>query len=103
VVYEIVRYWVEPGQAEAFLEACRDARSALRGTPHCLSFELSRCLTMPEEFLLIIGWDSIDLGREEFVESRALDSFRSHERPFSAEILETLRYEPVRLRFSRVA
>ena len=103
MVNEIVRYRVEPEQTDAFLDASREARRSLRETLRCLSFELARGVDAPEEFLLILGWDSPDLGREDFLESRALDPFQPFERPFSAEILETLRYAPVRLRISRVA
>jgi hypothetical protein len=98
VVNEIVRYWIERGQADAFLEACRDASDRLGQSPHCRSVDLSRSQDVPEEFLLIVGWDGLSRDRNAVRESHALRPFGRAERPFSSEILERLRYGPVPLR-----
>ncbi|MGO1073457.1 antibiotic biosynthesis monooxygenase family protein [Lysobacter sp. CA199] len=60
MIVEYIRYALAPGTAEAFERDYARAALVLDGSPHCLAYELSRCVDEPERYLLRIEWDSAD-------------------------------------------
>lgn len=93
MVIEYIRYRIPEQQASAFLQAYRQAQYALQASPHCLNYELSRCLEEPERYVLRIEWDSVEGHLQGFRRSEAFRAFLSHVRPFVAQIEEMQHYE----------
>jgi quinol monooxygenase YgiN len=97
MVYKIIRYRVGPERAEAFFNACSEVEASLRASPHCLYFGLSRCTEAPDNFVLTIGWDSLNFRLERFQASRKLEPFSDSVQPLTTAIWECGRYETVAL------
>jgi quinol monooxygenase YgiN len=91
MVIEYVRY--EIADAEAFLGGYEAARPALDASPHCLSYELSRCSEEPSSFILRIEWDSSEGHLKGFRGSAEFPAFLAAVRPFIPNIREMRHYE----------
>ena len=91
MIIEYIRY--EIADAEPFLRGYEVARAALDDSPHCLSYELSRCCEAPSSFILRIEWDSMDGHLKGFRGSAAFSAFLAAVRPFIEHILEMRHYE----------
>ena len=91
MIIEYIRYEVtDPdGLARAYEEASR----ALDASPHCLSYELSRCTEEPSWFLLRIEWDSSEGHLQGFRKSPEFGPFLQAVRPFLPAIREMRHYE----------
>ena len=97
MVNEILRFRIAIARTMAFLDACREVERRLRLSEHCLSYELARCAEEPQDFILMIGWDSLNRSLKEFDEYRVMQPFLKSVQKFSADIFETRRYERVHL------
>lgn len=93
MIVEIIRYRVPEERAEALVAAYRLAQSALVASPHCLAFELTRCIEERERFILRIEWDSLDGHLQGFRKSDVFREFLGHVRPFIEAIEEMQHYE----------
>jgi len=51
---------VRAGQAEEFLIAFHEAQRIIASMPGYLSHELGRCIERPDEFMLLVRWESLD-------------------------------------------
>jgi len=60
MIVEYIRYALAPETAAAFESDYARAAQALDRSPHCLSYELSRCVDEPLRYLLRIEWDSAE-------------------------------------------
>jgi quinol monooxygenase YgiN len=90
MIVEYIRY--EITEAEPFLRGYESARAALDTSPHCLSYELSRCTEEPTSFILRIEWDSAEGHLEGFRKSPEFAAFLGAVRPFIANIREMRHY-----------
>jgi quinol monooxygenase YgiN len=95
MVYEILRYRIGPNRAAEFLQACSETEVHLRESPHLLSYDLSRCADAPQNFVLMIGWDSVEMHLENLQVARKLGAFRRSARPFSQDIWDCVKYDPI--------
>jgi quinol monooxygenase YgiN len=91
MVIEYIRY--EITDAEPFLSGYEAARAALDISPHCLSYELSRCCEAPSSFILRIEWDSTEGHLQGFRKSAEFSAFLVAVRPFIESIQEMRHYE----------
>lgn len=92
MIVEYIRY--EITASEPFLLGYQTARAALDTSPHCLSYELSRCTEEPTSFILRIEWDSLEGHLEGFRKSPEFAAFFSAVRPFIENIREMRHYAP---------
>ncbi|QBD77584.1 antibiotic biosynthesis monooxygenase [Ktedonosporobacter rubrisoli] len=93
MIVEYTRYKVQGQQAVALEEAYQRARSGLEQSPHCLSYELSRCLEDQSTFVLRIEWDSVEGHLEGFRKSPEFRAFFEAVKPFFNDIQEMRHYE----------
>jgi hemoglobin len=70
---EYIRYAIDEARTDAFQSAYAEAEAALTASPHCLGYELSRCVEDPTSHILRIEWDSLDGHLKGF---RGSDEFR---------------------------
>ncbi|GCF07953.1 antibiotic biosynthesis monooxygenase family protein [Dictyobacter arantiisoli] len=93
MIVEYTRYSVAEGQGEALENAYQHAQSALKESPHCLSYELSRCAEEPTSYILRIEWDSSEGHLQGFRKSPEFQGFFENVRPFFNNIQEMRHYE----------
>lgn len=93
MVIEYIRYQIPEEQAAAFLLAYKQAQHALQASPHCLRYELSRCVEEPTRHVLRIEWDSVEGHMQGFRRSEQFRAFLGHVRPFVGQIEEMQHYE----------
>lgn len=94
MIVEYIRYRL-PEERGADLEAAyAAAQEALRASPHCLGWELSRCVEEPAAYTLRIVWDSAEGHLQGFRRSPAFRDFFAAVRPFVDAIEEMRHYAP---------
>ncbi len=98
MIVEYIRYVLPDGQGETFERAYAQAQEALRESPHCLGWELTRCAEDPNHYVLRIEWDSAEGHMSGFRTSPEFRRFFVAIRPFVGGIEEMRHYEltPVR-------
>jgi len=90
---EYIRYSIDEGRSDAFQNAYAEAEAALTASPHCLGYELSRCVEDPTSHILRIEWDSLDGHLQGFRRSEEFRTFLQHVQPFVGDIQEMRHYE----------
>ena len=93
MIIEYLRYTVPEDRAAAFVEAYAAASEPLLSSPHCLSFDLARCVEDPTRFVLRIEWTSADDHLKGFRGSEPFKAFFAHVKPFVEAIDEMRHYE----------
>jgi quinol monooxygenase YgiN len=93
MVIEYIRYRIPEDQRERFEAAYGEAQRPLQASPHCLAYELSRCVEEPACYVLRIEWDSVEGHMEGFRRSEEFREFFQHIRPFVGQIEEMRHYE----------
>jgi quinol monooxygenase YgiN len=79
--------------AASFETAYAVAASALDSSPHCLGYELSRCMEEPDQYILRIEWDSLEGHLSGFRRSKHFQPFLDAIKPYIGSIEEMLHYE----------
>src|SRR5262249_32791490 len=69
MIVEYIRYKIDPSRSEEFDDAYRRAGVLLDASPHCLSWELARCVDDPGKQIVRIAWDSVEGHLEGFRKS----------------------------------
>jgi heme-degrading monooxygenase HmoA len=72
MVIEVAHIHITAGLEDEFVAAYRAARSILATTPGALSVRMTRGIESPNEFILLVEWDSVDAHLQNF---RATDRF----------------------------
>lgn len=93
MIVEYIRYHIDDDQRQAFEDGYTTAQVALRSSPHCLGWELSRCTEDPTQYTLRIEWDSVDGHLQGFRRGPDFPSFFAAIRPFFDDIQEMRHYE----------
>ena len=101
MIVEYIRYRIEADRSDLFVQAYEDAQGALQQSPHCLSYELSRCTESPDHFILRIEWTSEHDHLQGFRRSPQFQPFLRAVQPFVKDIEEMRHYAPTSLRWSR--
>lgn len=91
MIVEYLRYSVEADRADAFVAAYEAASEPLLASPHCLAFDLSRCIDDPTQFILRIEWTSAEDHMQGFRGSPEFRAFFAHVKPYVGDI-EEMRY-----------
>lgn len=74
MIVEYVRYELPAARRAAFEAVYDRVGGILDGSPHCLGWELRRCVEEPGHYVVRIEWDSVDghvLGFRESAPFRA--------------------------------
>ena len=93
MVVEYIRYQIPEERHNAFEGAYRSAQVALAASPHCRSYELSRCVEDPTSYVLRIEWDSLDGHLQGFRRSPDFRTFFQAVQPYVNAIAEMRHYE----------
>ena len=99
MIVEVIRYQIAEGQEAAFEDAYRQAQQYLADSPHCLGYQLARCLKHRSRYLLLIRWDSVDGHLQGFRGSPAFQRFLALVAPFFKQVEEMEHYEPTGIEF----
>lgn len=65
-VLEIAHITINPGSADEFIAAFREARHLLTDLAECHSVTMNRGIESPEDFRLLVVWDSVEAHIEKF-------------------------------------
>ena len=68
---------VKPGQAEAFKQAFAKARPHIEGSKGCRKVEMRQGIEHPDDFLLLVWWDTLEDHNIGFRESPAFTEWRA--------------------------
>jgi quinol monooxygenase YgiN len=98
MIVEYVRYTIPAERRDAFEAGYGAAAPALDASPHCLSYELTRCAEDPTQYVLRIEWDSAEGHMQGFRRSAEFRTFLAAVRPFVGDIAEMRHYEPTAVR-----
>ncbi|KIT17064.1 putative quinol monooxygenase [Jannaschia aquimarina] len=79
--------------ADDFVAAYDAARAPLMASPHCTSFDLSRCVEDPTQFILRLEWTSAEDHMKGFRDSPEFREFFALVKPFYDDIQEMRHYE----------
>jgi quinol monooxygenase YgiN len=100
---EIIRYRIDDENAQAFEKAYQKAESILQSSKHCLGYRLLRGHEEPENWILIIEWDSVEGHEQGFRTEPAFREFFVLVKPFFDSIQEMKHYESRPMNWKRVA
>jgi heme-degrading monooxygenase HmoA len=101
MLVEYIRYLVPAGRETAFEDAYREAQAYLRSSPHCLGYELTRCVKEPRRYVLRILWDSAEGHMQGFRTGAEFPKFFALVRPFVADCQEMEHYEATDILWQR--
>lgn len=93
MIIEYIRYTIPEEQAPAFLAAYRAAAEELRGSEHCVDYEVSRCTEEPTSFVVRIRWTSLEGHLNGFRKAASFPSFFAKVKPFYERIQEMRHYD----------
>jgi heme-degrading monooxygenase HmoA len=60
VILEVAILNVRSGMSAAFEEAFRQASSIIAGMPGYLSHQLQRCVEVPDRYILLVDWETLE-------------------------------------------
>lgn len=92
MIVEYIRYRLPGDAGEAFERDYARAAQVLDASPHCLAYELSRCVDEPACYLLRIEWDSVDGHLQGFRKSAGFADFLAAIRGYIGAIEEMRHY-----------
>lgn len=93
MIVEYIRYSLPAERQSEFEAAYMKAQESLAASPHCLSWELARCVEEPRLYILRIEWDSQEGHLQGFRQSPEFRAFFAAIRPFVEDIEEMRHYE----------
>ena len=93
MIVEYIRYTIPTDECTAFEGGYEQARLSLDASPHCLGYELSRCVDEPGAYVLRIEWDSAEGHLRGFRRSPEFRGFFAAVGPYVGNIAEMRHYE----------
>ena len=100
---EIIRYRIAAANAQAFEAAYRQAEPTLQSSEHCLAYRLLRGHEEPDNWILIIEWDSVQGHEQGFRKEPGFREFFALVKPFFADIQEMKHYETRPMNWKRTS
>jgi len=88
MIIEYIRYKLEQGDREPFMNAYSLASGSLDQSSYCLAYELSECVEVPGLFILRIEWTSTEEHMQEFRKSEEFRKFFNYVKPYFSNIEE---------------
>src|SRR5439155_18324495 len=99
MIVEYIRYKLKSGEgssaenaSSSFEAAYRTASSSLDVSPHCLGYELTRCVEDPSRYILRIEWDSVEGHLAGFRRASEFAPFLAAIKPYIGQIEEMQHY-----------
>lgn len=97
MVLEVAPLSIRPGQESAFEAAFAAAQAIIASMPGYRSHTLYRGIERPGEYLLLVGWDSIEAHEQGFRGSPRYAEWKALLHPFYDPFPTVLHYTPVGL------
>ena len=85
MVLEVALIDVVAGQEDEFATAYVKGHDVLAGTPGCRSVLMTRGIEMPNRFVLLVEWDSVEAHLQNFRDSERFTTWRGLIGPYFAE------------------
>jgi len=101
MITEVIRYKVPAGQAAAFEGAYQQAEAILQGSKHCLGYELLKGIEEPENWILLLRWDSVEGHEQGFRKEPSFRQFFSLVKPYLNQTQEMKHYGGRDMRWDR--
>jgi quinol monooxygenase YgiN len=98
---EVIRYKIPAAQAEAFEKAYQQAEPILQQSKHCLGYQLIRGIEEPENWILLLHWDSVEGHEAGFRKEPQFRVFLDLVKPFFNQTQEMKHYEDRKMQWSR--
>lgn len=95
MVLEVAPLKIRPGQESAFEAAFSTAQAILASMPGYRSHALQRCLERPDEYLLLVCWDSLEAHEVGFRRSPQYQDWKALLHHFYDPFPTVLHYETV--------
>jgi quinol monooxygenase YgiN len=99
MIVECIRYKLNKHSSEShedtfgrFEAAYQAAAAALDASPHCLGYELTRCVEEQDRYILRIEWDSVEGHLMGFRRSAEFPAFLESIKPYIGQIEEMQHY-----------
>ncbi len=77
MVLEVGEIEVAPGAEDAFIDAYRQVREVLAGTPGCRSVRMTHGIESPTRFVLLVEWDSVAAHEDNFRGTERFTAWRA--------------------------
>jgi len=77
VILEVAPLSIRPGQAEEFEDSFREAQSIIAAAPGYISHELLRCIEQPDQYVLLVRWESIEAHEQGFRNSPPYEKWKA--------------------------
>lgn len=90
---EIIRYRISTENAQLFEHAYQKAELILQNSKHCLGYRLLRGIEEPQNWILILEWDSVEGHEQGFRKESAFLDFFNLVKPFLQQIQEMKHYD----------
>ncbi|HEX6042741.1 antibiotic biosynthesis monooxygenase family protein [Longimicrobium sp.] len=92
MIVEYIRYEIAEDRAAEFEAAYARASASLDASPHCLAYELTRCVEAPASYILRIEWESEEGHMQGFRRGPEFPAFLAAIRPYVGDIAEMRHY-----------
>ena len=94
MILEMAVLQVKPGRADEFREAFRAAEPIIAGSTGYVSHELHRCVEVPNQFLLLVRWRTLEDHTRGFRGSPEYQRWKALLHHFYDPFPTVLHYEP---------
>jgi heme-degrading monooxygenase HmoA len=76
MVLEVAPLHIRPGQASAFEAAFGEAQRIIAAMPGYLGHELQRCIERPNEYILLVRWQTLEDHEMGFRQSKQYQEWK---------------------------
>jgi heme-degrading monooxygenase HmoA len=95
MILEVAILNIRPGQREAFEAAFREAALIIASMPGYVDHELQHCLENPDQYILMVRWQTLEHHTIGFRESRQYQQWKSLLHHFYDPFPTVEHYRPV--------
>jgi len=97
MILEVAPLHIRKGQSDAFEISFREAQSIIASMPGYISHELHRCVERPDEYILLVSWESIEAHEVGFRGSAGYQRWKALLHNYYEPFPTVLHYRSVRL------
>ena len=97
MILEVALLHIRKGQSDAFETSFREAQSIIASMPGYISHELQRCVERPDEYILLVNWESIEAHEVGFRGSPDYQRWKAMLHHYYEPFPAVLHYRSVRL------
>lgn len=96
MILEIAQLTIRPGQSAAFEQAFAQAQRIIASMPGYQSHELQRCIEKPDDYVLLVRWDTLEDHEVGFRQSAQYQEWKALLHHFYDPFPTVLHYGPVK-------